>query len=48
MATEGLELLIQSADIKQLDQVVTGSCDEPLAILVPFGVHDCALMSMPK
>ena len=46
VSTESLQFLIQSSDVKQFDQMISRGRDEPLAVLIPFCVHNRALVCM--
>lgn len=44
VTAESLQLLIQAPDVEEFDQMVSRCGDEPLAVFVPFGIHDGALV----
>lgn len=47
MASKRLHLLTHVSDIKQFDKMVSRGRDQPVAILVPLGVHHSIFMSVP-
>lgn len=46
MTPEDLKFFFQVTDVKELTEMVTRSCQQPVAIEIQFHLHHCVFMSM--
>lgn len=46
MTPEDLKFFFQVADVEELTEMVTRSCQQPVAIEIQFHLHHCVFMSM--
>lgn len=46
MASEDLKFFFQVPDVKEFTEMVTRSCQQPVAIEIQFHLHHCVFVSM--
>lgn len=47
MAPEDLKFFFQVADVEEFTEMVTRSCQQPVAIEIQLHLHHCVFVSMP-